>query len=360
MQSPSLDARSVATRTKPIPSVRSLLALLGVMVWLFGVLAPAPAPGAEIDSVTTRGVALDDGTEAINGIFNQRLREGVANANGGEEDFAAMESGEFCDQERLYAELRKAIFHSFIPRWGLRGYDLDLQLRELLAGKSLSVSLEDSIYGDMDYLEGFSLRVKELSDVVRIDGHLMGLDKIGHFFAEGWEYFERTREEGETLEEVMEWGGRQEAGRFGYLTTGVYSFADLTANFHGWRFWNQILGTRDDPLKGLFANLFAEPYVECEVRLMASLRHRKIVRVWHLSRPFDLSEFVDGAWDEGINCNSYADLTIGDKINTRIDEVFPGFSCPVDPKECVAARERYGQLADNLLHPRCLTATAGT
>lgn len=359
MPGPFPDSPSIGTHPNTAQSAGSRLALLGVLVWVFAVFAPAPAFGAEIDSVTARGVALDDSAEAINGIFHRRLQEGVANANAGEEEFDAMESGEFCDEERLYSELRKAIFHSFIPRWGLRGYDLDLQLRELLAGKSFSLSLEDSIYGDMDYLEGFSLRVKELSDVVRVDGHWIGLDKVGHFFAEGWEYFERTREDGETLQEVMAWGSRQEAGRFGYLTTGVYSFADLVANFHGWRFWNDIRGTRDDPLKGLFANLFAEPYVECEVQFMASLRHRKIVRAWHLNRPFDLSEFVDGAWDEGNNCNSYADPAIEDKISIRINAASPGFGCPVEPTECVKARERYGELAPYLLHPRCLTVLKG-
>ena len=329
------------------------LSLLGLVL---GVMAPALVSAAEVDSVTTRGVVLDDSADAVNAIFNARLRQGVANANAEDSDIEDMESRELCDEDRLYAELRRAIFDTFLFRWGLRGYDLDLQLRELLSASSYALSLNDSIYRDIDYLEGFSLKLKELSDVIRIDGHLIGLDKLGHFFAEGWEYFERTRYGQETLEDALRWGSQQEAGKFGYSTTGIYSFADLAANLDGWRFWNDILHTRDDPLEGMLANLFGAPLVECEVRIVASLKHRKIVRGWRVNRSFDVSDYVGGAWDEGNNCNSYADPAIEEKVDTRIGEILPGFRCPVEPAECVQARRKYGRFARYVLHPRCLTA----
>lgn len=333
---------------------RFLAALAPLFLALSGALAPALLPAAEIDSVTTRRVELDDSLQAINAIFNRRMQEGVARANARQSDFAAMDPGEFCDQDLLYSELRKAIFDAFLPRWGLRGYDLDRQMREQLAQHSYSLSLNDSIYRDIDYLEGLSLRLKELSDVVRIDGQLVGLDKIGHFFAEGWAYFERTREDGETLLDAMGWGSRQEAGKFGYATTGIYSFADLTANFNGWRFWNNVLRSGDDPLKGMLANLFSAPYVRCELRLLDSMRHAKRVRAWRVVRPFDLADYVDGAWDEGNNCNSYADPVIEAKVDSRTAEAYPGFSCPIDPGACHQARARYGRFARHLLHPLCL------
>lgn len=335
---------------------RSPLAVAACWLALASVLTPGPVPAAEIDSVTSRGVELADSLGAINAIFDQRLREGVARANARQGDPADVEPGGFCDRDRLYTELRRAIFESFLPRWGLRGYDLDRQMRELLADRSYALALNDSIYRDIDYLEGFSLRLKALSDVVRIDGHLIGLDKIGHFFAEGWTYFEQTHEDGMDLAEAMAWGSRQEAGKFGYATTGVYSFADLVANFHGWRFWNRVLRSQDDPLEGLFGNLFGSPYVECELQILDSLKHRRWVRAWEVGRTFDLADYVDGAWDEGNNCNSYADPTIEAKVDERSDEAAPGFRCPVEPAQCHRARERYGDFARHLLHPRCVTA----
>jgi hypothetical protein len=332
-----------------------LLSLILVVSSLFGAASP---PAAEIDSVTPQGVALADSLEAINAIFNERLRAGVAAANARQSDVARIDANDFCDQNQLYAGLRKAIFDSFLPGWGLRGYDLDRQLRELLAERSYSLSLNDSIYRDIDYLEGFSLRLKELSDVVNLDGHLVGLDKIGHFFAEGWTYFALTREQGATLAQAMQWGSRQESGKFGYATTGIHSFADLTANFNGWRFWNEILGGDKDPLRhGLFARFLDRSYVTCELQVLASLRHWKLIRAWRLRRSFDLVDYVDGAWDESNNCNSYADPAIEVKVRARTKEVAPEFRCPLRPAECRRARERYGRFAKQLLHPLCLKAT---
>ena len=312
------------------------------------------SPAAEIDSVTPRGIQLDDSLEAINAIFNQRMVEGVTKANGRRDDIEGLTAEEFCDEEILYAELRKAIFQSFTASWGLKGYDLDKQLRELLDERSYSLSLNDSIYRDIDYMEGFSLNIKELSDVTRINGHLVGLDKLGHFFAEGWHYFEITQQEDKRLKHAIQWGKEQEGGKYGYSTTGIFSFADLVANFNGWRFWNRVLGKNNDPLLGFVANLLDKPYVTCDIQIVPSLKHLKIVKAWEQNKQFDLSDYMDGVWDEGNNCNSYADPVIEEKVSLRIREIDPQFKCPVIPRVCLEARGKYGTYARQLLHPYCL------
>ncbi|MGB5726176.1 MAG: hypothetical protein WBM52_03090, partial [Thiogranum sp.] len=243
---------------------------------------------AEIDSVTPRKLKLDNSLAIINTIFNQRIQEAIQKANAQQDDIEDIEQDEFCDEEVLYTELRKAIFQSFTASWGIKGYDLDKQLRSLLARQSYSLSLNDSIYRDIDYLEGFSLNIKELSDVVNINGHLVGLDKMGHFFAEGWQYFELTQNENNSIEQALEWGKEQEAGKFGYSTTGIFSFADLVANFNGWRFWNKVLLKEDDPLKGVLANFFNRPYIACDIQIIASIKNRKIVKAWEYNSRFDL------------------------------------------------------------------------
>ena len=91
--------------------------------------------GAEIDSVTPRKIQLEDSMVSINRIFNQRLLEGLHNANKKNNDFEGLSSKEFCDEKTLYRELRKAIFQSFTASLGLKGYDLDQQLRKLLAAQ---------------------------------------------------------------------------------------------------------------------------------------------------------------------------------------------------------------------------------
>jgi hypothetical protein len=304
---------------------------------------------AEVDSVTPRNLKLDNSLTTINKIFNQRIQEGIQKAN-------AKQDG-FCDEKVLYTELRKAIFQSVTASLGLKGYALDKQLRSLLARQSYSLSLNDSIYRDIDYLEGFSLNIKELSDVVNINGHLVGLDKAGHFFAQGWQYFELTQYEEHTLDQAMQWGKEQEAGKFGYTTTGIFSFADLAANLNGWRFWNKVLLKTKDPLKGVIANFFNRSYVTCETQIIASIKKKKIVKAWEENSRFDLLDYVDGAWDEGNNCNSYQDPIIEEKVTVRIKQVHPDFSCPSSTEDCLAAQEKYGYFAKHVLHPHCLVVT---
>lgn len=309
---------------------------------------------SEIDSVVTRRIHLADSLQAINAIFNQRMIEGIAKAKGRKDDIENLTTEEFCDEKILYVELRKAIFQSFTASWGLKGYSLDNQLRELLADRSYSLSLNDSIYRDINYIEGFSLNFKELSDVIRVNGHLVGLDKLGHFFAEGWQYFELTREKGKNIEQAIQWGKEQESGMYGYTTTGIFSFADLVANFNGLLFWNRVLGKDNDPLLGFVDTLFDSPYVTCDIQVVASIRHMKIVKAWEQNKKFDLSVYIDGAWDEGNNCNSYADPVIEEKVSLRIREVDAQFNCPFIPQICQEAREKYGKYAKQLLHPYCL------
>ena len=73
---------------------------------------------AEIDSVTPRNLALINSINEINAIINQRIEEGIQNANEPQilvdemEDFPFENEDTYCDEEALYTELRKAIFQS--------------------------------------------------------------------------------------------------------------------------------------------------------------------------------------------------------------------------------------------------------
>lgn len=324
------------------------VAVLFLVFLLFGY---GSVYGAEIDSVTPRNVPLGDSLDTINLIFRERISQGVERANK-----RAGVGASHCDENLLYTELRKAIFNSFTASWGLKGYQLDKDLRELLADKSYRLRLNDSIYRDINYLEGISLNLKELSDLVNLDGYLVGVDKVGHMFAEGWHYFAMVQEDGRSLHEALNWGQEQEEGKFGYVTTGIFSYADLVANFHGYRFWNRVQVSKRDPLKSLLSNWFTSPYTACKIQLVDSIRQRKLVRAWEVEALFDLGDYLDGSWDEGNNCCSYADPQIEAKVKGRISEIAPNYRCPQSPEACVQAREKYGRWARYLLHPSCLTA----
>lgn len=310
---------------------------------------------AEIDSVTPRNLKLENSLATLNTIFNQRIQEGVQKANARQNDIENIQENEFCNTDVLFTELRKAIFQSFTASWGFKGYELDKQLRILLARQSYTLSLNDSIYRDINYLEGFSLNLKELSDVININSYLIGLDKIGHFFAQGWQYFEMTQDNDRNLEKALEWGKEQETGKFGYTTTGIFSFSDLTANFNGWRFWNKVLLREKDPIQGILANFFSRPYITCETQIIDSIKNKKRVKAWEFNTRFDLSDYIDGAWDEGNNCNSYADPVIEEKVRLRIKNITPDSTCPYIGEYCLEAQKKYGYYAKHVLHPYCLT-----
>ena len=179
---------------------------------------------------------------------------------------------------------------------------------------------------------------------------------MGHFFAQGWQYFELTQYDDRSIEQALEWGKLQEAGKFGYTTTGIFSFADLVANFNGWRFWNKVLLRGKDPLKGVFANFFDRPYITCDIQVITSIKNWKIVKAWEYNSRFDLSDYIDGTWDEGNNCNSYKDPAIEKKVILRIRDVSPGFTCPLIADYCLDAQNKYGYYAKHVLHPYCLIA----
>lgn len=329
--------------------------LLLTVSWLLCVPAWT-SPAAEIDTISLHDIALPDSRDRLNDIINQRLEEGVENANKRQTNVEIFISSDPCDPEILYTELRKAIFQSITAAWGLKGYGLDKQLRELLAENSHALALEDSIYRDIDYIEGLSLNLKELSDIVNINGYMVGLDKIGHFFAEGYRYFEIVNVNGASPEDGLEWGKEKESGLFGYATTGIFSFADLTANFDGYRFWNRILLERGDPLKNILERIFDSPYVSCDFQFFESLKNWRHTKRWTIKKSFDIADYIDGAWDEAHNCNSYATPAIEEKVTARIKQIDPDYSCPAVPEICVAAKQKYGDFARRLLHPQCLTA----
>lgn len=310
--------------------------LLGVGLALLA----GPARAAEIDSLTDRERVLADAREPLERRLEQALETGVHRAN---------EAVNGCDEENLYRELRRALATPFI------GHVIAESLNEDETLDRRRVRREDSIYRDLGLLDNISVHWKDLSAVVRVGDALIGVDKIGHFVVEGWEYFETAYRDGEGIAAAMDWGERTERTYFGYLTTGVYSYADLVAAFEGMRFWLRVLGRADDPLDaGWRAN---RPYVTCGRRFWIAGERR-----WRLSRRLDLGRYVTPVWDEGINCCSYRNEEIEGLVRARIAELSASagvdYTCPLAAEACSQARERYGAWAPRLLHPECLAAAS--
>ena len=306
--------------------------------WILALASLAAA--AEIDSLTGRELPLADSAEALERRLNAALEAAVARAN--------RESGA-CDPELLYRELRAALATPFI------GHVIAESLNRDEAMERRRIRREDSIYRDLGLFDNISVHWKDLSAVIRVGDAFVGVDKIGHFVVEGWDYFETAYLEGEGIDAALDRGERSERTYFGEITTGVYSHADLVANFEGMRFWLRVLGEAEDPL-GLGWRA-ARPYVRCGRRFWIVGERR-----WQLTRALELDAYVTPVWDEAVNCPRYRNLDIAARVEARIGELEAAsgsdYACPIDAGACARARERYRDWAPRLLHSSCLAAEA--
>ncbi|QRK09057.1 hypothetical protein JQX13_02525 [Archangium violaceum] len=120
-----------------------------------------------------------------------------------------------------------------------------------------------------------------------VAGVHMGADKLSHFFQTGWKYNKRHQAyrragvpEREALERIIRYGVGTEKGSLGLTTTGVFSFADLEANYQGFLFYRSL----------------------CEDE---NPRLVKTPEGWRLRRPFDWREYVSPRLDESINNSAF-------------------------------------------------------
>jgi len=101
-------------------------------------------------------------------------------------------------------------------------------------------------YGESIYLLN-PLNYATISPTVRLYGAEFGIDKLEHFFQQGYKYYTIEREalakgasETESSRKAIKWGQRTERTYYGLLASGVYSNADLYANYAGMRFYEGL------------------------------------------------------------------------------------------------------------------------
>ena len=126
-----------------------------------------------------------------------------------------------------------------------------------------------------------------LGHTVRVDGVRLGTDKLGHFFMQGWRYYQAwlaARRAGasdaEAVQKAIDVGIEQELGTLGLASSGVFSFADLEANFQGFRFFRSL----------------------CHGE---SPRLRHDGQGWVFEGAFDWRDYVDPLWDESYNNSAF-------------------------------------------------------
>ncbi|MEJ7622769.1 MAG: hypothetical protein WKF34_02130 [Pyrinomonadaceae bacterium] len=137
--------------------------------------------------------------------------------------------------EMLYARLGKgSIFRSGFGRW-METHKFRTQPDRYKAPYSETIFvLKPSNYAT-------------LSPTVRMYDSEFGIDKLDHFFQQGHEYYELKRKAltaGATVTDAekaaIAYGQKTERTYFGLLVSGVYSNADLYANYVGMKFYENL------------------------------------------------------------------------------------------------------------------------
>ncbi len=114
---------------------------------------------------------------------------------------------------------------------------------------------QNTKYANIKENFGFWKTFKVLGPTMLVSGVRIGSDKLGHFFHEGYQYYKSikgaidsdekfdpdTRNTWTGWDEMKDFYHDAETGKQGTGTTGVYSFADLAANYSGYSFYIDLL-----------------------------------------------------------------------------------------------------------------------
>lgn len=234
----------------------------------------APATGFETDQYLTWGHELKDSTKRVNRHLNREIKSALRDINRRQPPLTDC------------LEVPELVYLKLFP--GL----LSPRFRELLKADS-RVARFPADLGYREYLESSIYRkpafpfLLPMSQTISVADVRFGLDKIGHFFGFGRRYYvrylravRRGLDEEAAMRKVIIWGLRLEMILVGGLSDGIFSYADLEANFQGLMLALDFCHG-DDPL----------------------LTHSG--DGWRLQREVDLRDYITPRFDEAYNNNHY-------------------------------------------------------
>ena len=303
---------------------------------LISVVISYSAYSAEADHYTDRDLFLEDGSTIINLKANKMLEEGLVKANKnsqcGQVELSKKETRN--NEKKLYQILRT--YFGNHSKGELSKYLLttnDIPKR--------TFKLKDSIYSEWSIFNGYLLGKKSaansplaLTSMVKVGDQIIGIDKFEHMFCMGFSYFKNYHLKGKSLKTILKRGIVLEKTTLGgnMIATGVFAYADLSANFNGMRFWNHMLQKQNDVLGESFN---VGPFISCEQGKWKTTQNK-----------IDFTNYMDSSMDESINCSKFATKDGLKKFNGSLKrlnkEVVPSdHNCPMIDTSLKALSEKY-------------------
>lgn len=274
-------------------------------------LAPQICGAYETDQFTNRLSPLADSTELLNGPVNQAIKDAVANSNATRNDWKVVTS--------IYNDIGGHHWVDKIERWAMNSEEVE----------RLQPSRRESIYQGHPIWATRVAAVFGVGPTIKINGILIGSDKLGHFLSQGRKFYRRYLK---YLDEskAAEHSAYTERALFGQATTGVYSNADLVANYEGFRFYRSLF--EDDIIPGKPAILAWQD------------------NGWVIQRQFTWADHVNEYWDEALNINHF-DALLYPHMKERLQVFCPDYfkapeSYEIDNEELLMERYDHLQLRD--------------
>lgn len=120
-----------------------------------------------------------------------------------------------------------------------------------------------------------------LAPTIQVNGYYFGTDKLSHFASTGLIYYKifmkellKGKSSRAALQTSIDWGVLDEKTVHGFWASGVFSYADLEANYQGLRFYQRFCSSLN-------------PYLR-----------KSATGEWILDNVPDIKMFVRGSWDE--------------------------------------------------------------
>lgn len=257
-------------------------------------MLPNLAHGWETDQLSGRSLPLADVTAPADAEVDRLLDLAAHTVN---DQFGC--TGDSAKQrERVVRTLWKVsaartpiAVYNLMRRAGHGAYAAWLESSEL---PRRSFHYRGDVFGGMQVLRGPILAIGGVSSTFQLAGVRMGTDKPDHFFALGYSYYRRALKRGEAA--AVAYGTRTENTIYGWQSSAAFSFADLHANYQGYRFFTELWGGSD-------------PYFQFDASGCVERR-----------RDFHWLDWADWRWDEVNNPSVYR-RAVQDWIEGRMGEV---------------------------------------
>ncbi len=165
---------------------------------------------------------------------------------------------------------------------------------------------------------------------VNLNGTVIGIDKIDHFFGNGGLLFDETLDNPKLTDfELLKMNAAQENGSWGLVGSGVKSYGDLNANWSGIHFYRNVLDGE-------------KPLLSCKDGVVTQ------------NHEVHIEDYIHEGWNESNNCSAFPDKQTAQQFSKNLQK--KGLKCPMSDKSCEKIIEHYPNLVERsvLVSPVCL------